>query len=63
MKYIAKGYSLNKNFGGLQSYNSTETEAFIESQPMELAEVKKWAERNLNTKRGVTYIPVKGQRE
>lgn len=59
MKYVAKGYSLNESPKGVVSYNSTETEAYIESSPMELADAKKWAEKRLNTKRGVTYIPVK----
>lgn len=59
MKYIAAGFSLNEDPNGIVSYNSTETAAYIESSPMELADAKKWAEKKLNTKRGVTYIPVK----
>lgn len=59
MKYVAKGYSLNESPKGIVSYNCTETKAYIESNPMELAEAKKWAEKKLDTKRGVTYIPVK----
>lgn len=58
MKYVAAGYSLNESPKGVVSYNCTETKAYIESTPMELAEAKKWAERNLDTKRGVNYIPI-----
>lgn len=38
MKYVAKGYSLTESPKGIVSYNCTETKAYIESSPMELAE-------------------------
>lgn len=58
MKYVAKGYSLTESPKGIVSYNCIETKAYIESSPMELTEAKKWAEKNLDTKRGITYIPI-----